>query len=96
LLGVLHAAFSGTALVNVAARRAPADGRSDDRGRSRALLGARILMTNYGLATPVVMLVAHIAWRDRRRLHRDVKRAGPALRCPASGRPIFAPSFASA
>ncbi len=64
LLGVLHAAFSGTALVNVLLPVVhPRMGDPTTAADRVALLEAPgFLMTNYGLATPVVMLVAHIAY----------------------------------
>jgi hypothetical protein len=64
VLGVLHAAFSSTALVNVLLPAVhPRMGDPSTSADRAALLEAPgFLMLNYGIATPVVMLVAHIAY----------------------------------
>jgi hypothetical protein len=63
-LGVLHAAFSATALVTVLLPVVhPRMGDPTTSADRSALLEAPgFLMLNYGVATPVVMLVAHIAY----------------------------------
>jgi hypothetical protein len=63
-LGVLHAAFSATALVNVLLPVVhPRMGDPTTSADRSALLEAPgFLMLNYGVATPIVMLVAHIAY----------------------------------
>ena len=64
LLGALHAAFSATALVNVLLPAVhPRMGDPTTSADRVALLEAPgFLMLNYGIATPGVMLVAHIAY----------------------------------
>jgi hypothetical protein len=64
LLGILHAAFSATALVTVLLPLVhPRMGDPTTSADRVALLeGPGFLMLNYGLATPIVMLVAHIAY----------------------------------
>jgi hypothetical protein len=64
LLGVLHAAFSATALVNVLLPVVhPRMGDPSSSADRVSLLEAPgFLMLNYGVATPVVMLVAHVAY----------------------------------
>ncbi|HYJ60538.1 MAG TPA: hypothetical protein VE032_03640 [Actinomycetota bacterium] len=64
VLGVLHAAFAGTALVNVLLPVVhPRMGDASTGANRVALLETPgFLMLNYGPATPVVMLVAHIAY----------------------------------
>jgi hypothetical protein len=64
LLGVLHAAFAATALVNVLLPVVhPRMGDATTSADRVALLETPgFLMLNYGAATPVVMLVAHIAY----------------------------------
>jgi hypothetical protein len=63
-LGVLHAAFAGTALVNVLLPLVhPRMGSSDTAATSVPLLEPPgFLMLNYGPQTPVVTLVAHVAY----------------------------------
>ena len=63
-LGVLHAAFAATALVNVLLPVIhPRMGDATTAADRVALLETPgFLMLNYGAATPVVMLVAHIAY----------------------------------
>jgi hypothetical protein len=64
LLGILHAAFAGTALVNVLLPAVHPHMGDASTGADRvALLEAPgFMMTNYGAATPVVMLIAHVAY----------------------------------
>jgi hypothetical protein len=63
-LGVLHAAFAATALVNVLLPVVhPRMGDATTAADRVALLETPgFLMLNYGTATPVVMLLAHIAY----------------------------------
>jgi hypothetical protein len=64
VLGVMHAAFSATALVNILLPVVhPRMGDPTTSADRSALLEAPgFLMLNYGVATPIVMLVAHIAY----------------------------------
>jgi hypothetical protein len=64
VLGVLHAAFAGTALVNVLLPVVhPRMGDPSTAADRVALLESPgFMMTNYGAATPVVMVIAHIAY----------------------------------
>lgn len=64
VLGILHAAFSATALVNVLLPVVhPRMGDPTTSAERTALLEAPgFLMLNYGVATPVVMLIAHVAY----------------------------------
>jgi hypothetical protein len=63
-LGVLHAAFSATALVNVLlpAVHPRMGDPSTSADRVSLLEAPSFLMLNYGAATPAVMLVAHVAY----------------------------------
>jgi hypothetical protein len=64
LLGLLHGIFAGTALVNVLLPVVhPRMGDASTSADRTALLEAPgFLMRNYGSATPLVMLVAHVAY----------------------------------
>lgn len=63
-LGLLHGIFSGTALVNALLPALhPRMGDTTTAADRVALLESPgFMMTNYGAATPVVMLVAHVAY----------------------------------
>jgi hypothetical protein len=63
-LGVLHTAFAGTALVNILLPLVhPRMGTSDTGATSVPLLEPPgFLMLNYGPQTPLVSLVAHVAY----------------------------------
>lgn len=63
LFGLLHGLFAGTALVNVLPVLHPRMGTPQSAADSQPLLEApRFLMLNYGRQTPVVSVVAHIAY----------------------------------
>jgi hypothetical protein len=64
LLGALHGAFAGTALVNLLLPLVhPRMGSAASSARRPALIEPPgFMMLNYGVATPIVALLAHLAY----------------------------------